>query len=932
MRADRRTDVVPNTDQQTAHVTARKRLSASNGDVNHSDARRHFINALQARGLKVPKGELIADGHIHRCDVADKGPSGRGDGSYAFYSDGPIPAGWFNNWTDGRGIETWHLNIDRQLTAEEKREIARAVEKARSDHAALLAETQARARLKAKRLWTSAEHDFDAHRYCKRKKVEPVGLRIDDDGCLLVPVKNEDGKLVSLQFIKPDGNKRFLKGSRVKGCHHWVTTPKQAEDGNTICVCEGWATGESIYQATRYAVVVSFNASNLAAVAKWVHQRYPDSRVVICADDDWKTDGNPGVREAKKAARVVNGLVAVPEFGKDRADGETDFNNMLNAFGAKEVKRAIDAAVPEEEDDEEENELGHINAKQADILIGLASKAKLFHDDTTGHADISVDGHRESWPIRSRGFRDWLLHRYYNQTQSAPSGEAIRIAIETIGAKARFEAPQRDIFIRVGGYNGKIYLDLCNKEWEAVEIDEKGWRLVDKPLVRFRRAPGMEPLPIPMKGGSVEDLRPFVNVADDADFILLVSWLLAAYRDRGPYPGLGLKGDEGSAKSTLARILRLLTDPSKVKERRLPREDRDLHIHANNSHVLAFGNVSALPDWLSDSLCSLATGGGFATRTLYTDQDEQLFNAMRPVILNGIEFTTRSDLADRVIFLKLPPIRDAKRRTEQDLWDDFEAKRPYILGALLDVVSHGLRELPNTPKIAYPRMADFAHWITACESALWELGSFKDAYANNRAEASLDVLEADPIAVALRLLTQKLAKRKIYDWSDTAANLLTELDELVGEKESKRKHWPGSAAVLGQRLRRLKKRLQQSGIEISFDDRHAKKRLITIEWGDTKQGPQNAVIAVTPVIPDKFQRIRDDGNNDSRASRAVTTGVTANALRNRQNDGNDGNDGTKHGLPSSGRRPFRYRSNRAAREKRVMQAVRSKAKSRMAER
>ena len=212
------------------------------------------------------------------------------------------------------------------------------------------------------------------------------------------------------------------------------------------------------------------------------------------------------------------------------------------------------------------------------------------------------------------------MHRYYKQQHSAPSNDALRTAIETIGARARFDGPAREVFLRVGGHHGKIYLDLCNKEWQAVEIADNGWRIVDKPPVRFRRAPGMLPLPSPITGGSLDDLRSLVNVAGDADFILLVSWVLAAYRDVGPYPGLALKGDEGSAKSTLARILRQLTDPSKVKERRLPREDRDLHIHASNSYVLSFGNVSALPDWLSDSLCSLATGGGFATRVIRSVQ------------------------------------------------------------------------------------------------------------------------------------------------------------------------------------------------------------------------------------------------------------------------------------------------------------------------
>ena len=444
----------------------------------------------------------------------------------------------------------------------------------------------------------------------------------------------------------------------------------------------------------------------------------------------------------------------------------------------------------------------------------------------------------------------------------------MRLAIETIGAQARFDAPKRDVFVRVGGHKGKIYFDLCDADWNVVEIDSKGWRVVAKPPVRFRRAEGMQALPVPKPGGSVDDLRPFVNVADDADFILLVSWLVAALRDRGPYPILILKGDEGSAKSTLVQELRQLVDPSKIKERRLPREDRDLHIHASNSYVVAFGNVSSLPEWLSDSLCSLATGGGFATRTLYTDQDEQLFNASRPVVLNGVEFATRSDLADRAIFLKLPQIKDQARRTESELWTEFERKRPTILGALLDVIVYGLAKLPHTPQEPYPRMADFAHWATACEGALWEPGEFKAAYASNRTDATLDVLEADPVATTVRTFVQGLAVRNRGEWSGTATNLLNALEVMIGERESKRKLWPGSAAVLGQKLRRVATRLGRQGIKVEFEDRHAKQRLINITW-DVKR-MQTAVIAVTPVIRKGHQRRKDDSSHDGARKSAVT--------------------------------------------------------------
>ena len=282
--------------------------------------------------------------------------------------------------------------------------------------------------------------------------------------------------------------------------------------------------------------------------------------------------------------------------------------------------------------------------------------------------------------------------------------------------------------------------------------------MINTPPVRFRRSAGMLALPIPVAGGGIEELRPFLNVRSDNEFILAVAWVLAALRDRGPYPTLALFGEHGTAKSTFARILRSLIDPNTAPLRALPREDRDLFIAAMNAHVLVFDNISFLADWISDTLCRLSTGGGFATRRLYTDQDEVLLDAIRPVILNGIEeVVNRPDLTDRAIFLTLEPIPDDMRLLESELWDAFNTARPRILGALLDAVAMGLARLPATQLERLPRMADFAIWATACETALrhqddtsWEAGTFMKAYAGNIDEAVETVLNANPVATAVR--------------------------------------------------------------------------------------------------------------------------------------------------------------------------------------
>lgn len=437
-----------------------------------------------------------------------------------------------------------------------------------------------------------------------------------------------------------------------------------------------------------------------------------------------------------------------------------------------------------------------------------------------------------------------MAGQFYEQTGGAPSSEALQSALNVIEAKAHFDGPERPVFIRVGGFEGRLYLDLGDAAWRAVEIDATGWCVIENPPVRFRRAAGMQPLAVPVPGGSVEALRAFLNVQSDHDFVLVVAWALAVLRNRGPYPALVLSGEQGSAKSTFSAILRALLDPNTAPLRALPREDRDLFIAASNGHVLAFDNVSGLPAWISDTLCRLATGGGFAVRQLYTDQDEVLFDAARPVILNGIEdIVTRPDLADRAVFLTLEPIPEERRRPEAELWMAFEAERPRLLGVLLDAVVEGLKRLPDTHLPRLPRMADFALWASACETAIWPAGTFWSTYCGNRDEAVEGVVDVDPVAAAVRAV---MTERTV--WTGTASDLLGALGEAAGERIAKSKTWPDSPRALSGRLRRAATFLRKIGIEVSFErEGRARTRTFRITAAGADPVPERS--GVQPSAP-----------------------------------------------------------------------------------
>ena len=291
------------------------------------------------------------------------------------------------------------------------------------------------------------------------------------------------------------------------------------------------------------------------------------------------------------------------------------------------------------------------------VLTRLASSARLFRS-ADGHfcAQVRVGDRLEIYGLRSAGFRDWLIDGYMIDQPEPPSNWAIRRVVGMLEAKARFTTGMPEVFVRVGqdgdGVDSAYFLDLGDSSGRAVAIRDQGWSVVDKPDVYFRRPEGLLPLPLPARGGSIDLLRSYVNLTEP-DFRLMIAWLTAALRPVGPYPVLVLNGEQSSGKSTLARILRLLIDPQTSPVLALPSSTENLMTTAVNGWLLAYENISAIPDWFSDCVCQLAFGGGFASRTLFTNDERSVIYAQRPVILVGIaDFVVRGDLRDRSVFLQ----------------------------------------------------------------------------------------------------------------------------------------------------------------------------------------------------------------------------------------------------------------------------------------
>ena len=293
-----------------------------------------FKDALRARGI-IPPQHIITDGKLHRCNA--DGRRGKGDAAYVLHPDG-IPAGGFQNWRDGIGWEDWRADVGRSLTTAEREELRQKTVLARAEREAEEARRQADAAALAEAIWREAPA-CDDHPYLNRKGVKPYGVRLSR-GKLVVPMRDTEGKLHSLQFIGEDGGKKFLSGGRIKGAYFAI-----GKSRGVILIGEGYATCASAHEATGYPVAVAFDCGNLRAVAEALRAKCPNAQFVLLADDDYRTIGNPGVAKAREAAAAITGVVAVPEFGPDRPDDFKDFNDMSKFAGAAAVKALIDSAL-----------------------------------------------------------------------------------------------------------------------------------------------------------------------------------------------------------------------------------------------------------------------------------------------------------------------------------------------------------------------------------------------------------------------------------------------------------------------------------------------------------------------------------------------------------------------------------------------------------
>jgi hypothetical protein len=559
------------------------------------------------------------------------------------------------------------------------------------------------------------------------------------------------------------------------------------------------------------------------------------------------------------------------------------YNDGYRIDASDEETRVANAAI--DADDGEEKQ------KQSTRLIDLVKHSGVEFFQTPERemfATIRVDNHLETCSLRDRAFKLWLGRLYYKDQAQAISNNAMQEALGIFESMALYDGETNQVFLRLAHVEGRTYVDICDDRWRVIEIDSNGWRILNESPVKFRRPKGMLSLAEPVAGGNISDLRKFVNAPDDDDWTLLQAFLAGVWSPNPPYPVYNVTGEQGSAKSTRARVIRRLTDPSASPIGRAPKEDRDFAIAANSEWVVSFDNVSRLSLAHSDNLARLATGGGFRTRTLYTDTDQTILDAARPVLINGIaDSITQDDLADRAITISMRRIPPSERESEADFWARFKKVEAKIIGALCDAVSRGLKMLPTTMLDESPRMADFARWIVAYSGKLdFSAEQFLRAYSSNRNASHEATLEASPIGPVLVVALEG------GELLGTPGEILGDLENHFGDKTRRPKDWPTNGRALMNDLKRIAPSLREKGIAVEkLDNRRTSKGV------PYRVGPERKVSdsSVTSVTTPTFELNNSDSTAETAQSPSVTS-ITPQSLENGlspdESDSSDSSDST----------------------------------------
>lgn len=525
-------------------------------------------------------------------------------------------------------------------------------------------------------------------------------------------------------------------------------------------------------------------------------------------------------------------------------------------------------------------EAGELPARksQAGELVTLATGAYRFGQGPDGEP-FAVPHAGPGIARMLRGGRASLraeLAAAYNRTHGrVPSAQALADCLAVLEGQA-MASPREPIALRVAGGPGPVYyVDLGDPSGRTVRIDRDGWTIEAHPPVLFRRSELTGTLPVPTVG----DLGPFLsllNVTDD-DHSAMLAYLVAIMLG-APVPILFLRGPAGAAKSTAARLVVRLLDPSPAPLRAAPRDLEGWAIAAAGSVIVGLDNLTTIGDWLSDALCRAVTGEAIVRRALYTDSGLSVIAFRRAVILTAIDAgALRGDLADRLLAIDLPEIAESDRRDDGDVESAFLSVWSGALGGLLDLTAAVIRTLPGVRLERRPRMADYGRILAAVDAIRGTAGLA--GYLGQRADLAREAAEGDLVGSAV---IAYMVDR--FEWTGSSAELLAALTP-----ERPPRGWPATARALSGTLRRLVAPLRAASIAVAFTREAGSRggrRLVTL----AREESGSTVATVATVAP------RTNGADpDRRPTVALVARPSPTvAPSEHEGDGGDGGDGRLH--------------------------------------
>ena len=449
------------------------------------------------------------------------------------------------------------------------------------------------------------------------------------------------------------------------------------------------------------------------------------------------------------------------------------------------------------------------------------------------YARFPVSGVLEVACLNSERFKRWLV----NNGNDLKYKDA-KNAIDNLRAKAEFDeiVEEREICTRIGCNAGKIYLCLYDKEHRVIEIDAEGWRIIDEykaPVLFIPSSSGA--IPIPERGGSINDLREFMNVNDD-DFRLIVGWLLASLNPYVDRPILWVNGEKGYGKTELTNLLKKLIDPDATGALAPVDSVRDFKVIASSRYIVGLDNISKITKKWSDTFCRMVTGISFVSRKLYTDSTTFSVKSHNSLIINGKNLMpTYDDLEDRCFCITLQKLDKTNRKSKEKIRASFDEKRPKILGAFLDAVSAALKNSEYNKDID-ARMLDTCRFIIKAAdtgSLPFSDDDFIATIMKKRDETNFCEISSEPLANIIYAMVEEKLKTEdnaaeIEVYSGTTRELFEKV--LQHAHTAEKKELPQDTRTFGRRLREVTKEiLSQYGVTAEFN-RNSKSRLVTIKY------------------------------------------------------------------------------------------------------